>query len=210
MTKRKIMEVSTLARERGPRFKKCRRLNLNVVGHPKAMKRAGNGQERDKKKLTPYGEQLLEKQRLKAYYEVLEKQFRRYVAAAMKSKELTGIYLVKKLECRLDNMVYRMNFGSSLRQARQMVVHGHILVNGKKVDRPSYEVSVGDVISLKEKSKSTNLFKENLTEKASFSLPYIEYNSETFSATLKREPLSDEVPIKINDHLVIEYYANIM
>lgn len=199
-----------MARMRGPRFKKCRRLNLNVCGHPKAMKRAGNGQQRDKRKLSPYGEQLLEKQRLRGYYEVLEKQFRRYVKNAMDSKELTGDKLIQDLECRLDNMVYRMNFASSIRQARQMVVHGHMLVNGKKVDRPSFAVKPGDVITLKEKSKDMVFFKENFFEKKGFSLPYIEYDEGEYQAVLTRLPEKDEVPIEVNDHLIVEFYARAM
>ncbi len=199
-----------MARMRGPRFKKSRSLNLNVCGHPKAMKRAGNGQERDKKKLSPYGEQLLEKQRLRGYYEVLEKQFRRYVSSAIDSKELTGDKLIVDLECRLDNMVYRMNFASTIRQARQMVVHGHMLVNGKKVDRPSYGLSVGDVITLKDKSKVMVMFKENFFDKKIYSLPYITYDEDNYSAVLSRRPLKEEVPIIINDHLIVEYYARIM
>jgi small subunit ribosomal protein S4 len=89
-----------LARNREAKFKKCRRLNLNVCGHPKAMKRKNTGQERDLKKLSPYGQQLLEKQRLKGYYEVMEKQFRRYIKSAMRNKDMTGETLVKSLECR--------------------------------------------------------------------------------------------------------------
>ncbi len=199
-----------MARMRGPRFKKCRSLNLNVCGHPKAMKRAGNGQERDKKKLSPYGQQLLEKQRLRGYYEVLEKQFRRYVSSAMDSKELTGDKLIYDLERRLDNMVYRMNFASTIRQARQMVVHGHILVNGKKVDRPSFALELGDVVTLKAKSREMLMFKENFYEKKIFNLPYIEFNEDNYSATLSRLPLKEEVPISINDHLIVEYYARIL
>jgi small subunit ribosomal protein S4 len=191
---------------REPRFKKCRRLNLNVCGHPKAMKRAGNGQARDKRKLSPYGTQLLEKQRLRSYYEVMEKQFRRYVIKAMKSNELTNVVLIRNLECRLDNMVYRMNFGNSIRQARQMVVHGHILVNGKKIDRPSYAVSAGDVISLKDKSKQIELFKNNFMEQ-DCNLPYIKKDEDNYNATLERYPEREEIPIQIDDHLVVEFYA---
>ena len=121
-----------MAKMMGPRFKQCRRLGLNVCGHPKAMDRATKGTSRADKKLSPYGTQLLEKQRLKAYYGVLEKQFANYVHKAEKSKESTGTVLVQLLECRLDNIVYRLGLASSIRQARQMVVHGHILVNGKK------------------------------------------------------------------------------
>src|SRR5690554_4664972 len=137
-----------------PRFKLCRRLGLNVCGHPKAMNRATKGTSRADKKLTEYGRQLLEKQRLRAYYNVMEKQFTKYVKMAKKSDEQTGHALVKILERRLDNLVYRLGLASSIRQARQMVVHGHILVNGRKVDIPSYIVEVGDSIELKEKSRS--------------------------------------------------------
>ncbi len=199
-----------MARMREPRFKKCRRLNLNVTGHPKAMNRQGNGQARDAKKLSAYGIQLLEKQRLRGYYEVMEKQFRRYVKTAKKSSELTGEKLIKDLETRLDNLVYRMNFASSIRQARQMVVHGHILVNGKKVDIPSFAVKEGDQITLREKSRDVITFKENLTEKVGYTLPYITYDPEAFSATLTRLPLRDEIPIQIDDHLVVEFYAKML
>ncbi len=199
-----------MARMRGPRFKKCRRLGLNVCGHPKAMNREGNEHSREKGKLSPYGVQLLEKQRLKAYYEVMEKQFRRYVKDSMKSNETTGIALTKKLECRLDNLVYRLNFASSIRQARQMVVHGHILVNGKKVDIPSYEVSVGNIISLNEKSRKNELFKNNFLENRFHSLPYLSKNESDFSGILQRMPNREEIPIEIDVHLVIEFYSQII
>lgn len=199
-----------MARMRGPRFKKCRRLGLNVCGHPKAMKRAGNGQARTDKKLSSYGIQLLEKQRLRAYYEVMEKQFIRYVKTAMKDTETTGSSLIKRLECRLDNLVYRLGFASSIRQARQMVVHGHILVNGKKVDRPSFGVSVGDQILLREKSRNNQVFKNNFLNSTSTTLPYISKDENNFAGVLERRPERAEVPIDIADHLVVEYYSKIM
>ena len=118
-----------MAKMMGPRFKKCRRLGLNVIGHPKAMKRSGNGTARDSKKLSPYGTQLLEKQRLRAYYGVMEKQFVNYARKAFKAPEQTGYALIKLLECRLDNIVYRLGFANSLAQARQMVVHGLSLIH---------------------------------------------------------------------------------
>ncbi|MCG8540586.1 MAG: 30S ribosomal protein S4 [Clostridia bacterium] len=199
-----------MARMKGPRFKKCRRLGLNVCGHPKAMKRANNGQSRTNRKLSYYGIQLLEKQRLRGYYEVMEKQFRRYVKAAIKDRETTGVSLIRRLECRLDNLVYRMGFSSSIRQARQMVVHGHILVNGKKVDIPSFAVSVGDVISLKEKSRKNEMFKTNFLNNLLFSLPYLSKNEADFSGKLERKPEREEIPIEIDDHLVVEFYSKIM
>ncbi len=198
-----------MARMREPRFKKCRRLGLNFIGHPKAMKRDGNGQTRGLRKMSPYGRQLLEKQRLRAYYEVMEKQFRKYVFTAIKDGGLSGDVLVRNLETRLDNMVYRMHFANSIRQARQMVVHGHIRVNGQKVDRPSYAVQVGDVISLKEKSQSIERFKENFLE-SPVVLPYLSKDDANFSSTLVRMPEREEVPIEIDDHLVIEFYSKIM
>lgn len=195
-----------MAKMMKPRFKECRRLGLNVYGHPKAMKRAKPGTSRADKKLSEYGRQLLEKQRLRAYYGVMERQFERYVEEAKKSPELTGHALVKILETRLDNMVYRLGFASSIRQARQMVVHGHILVNGRKIDIPSYRVKVGDTISLKEKSRNVDLFRENYLSNLLNTYPYLEKN-EDFSGKLIRMPERDEVPIEIEDQLVVEYYS---
>jgi len=198
-----------MARMKGPRFKQCRRLGLNVSGHPKAMKRAGNGQSREVKNLSPYGQQLLEKQRLRGYYEVMEKQFSRYVADAIKDDDLTSHSLLKKLEMRLDNVVYRLGFARSIRQARQMVVHGHVQVNNKKVNIPSYILSVGDTIILKEKSRDISLFKENLETIMPMSYPYLSRNPETFSGSIVRLPEIEEVPIDIDMHLVVEYYSKI-
>lgn len=196
-----------MAKMMGPRFKQSRRLGLNVCGHPKAMKRAIKGTSRADKKLSPYGVQLLEKQRLRAYYGVLEKQFANYVTKAMKSKESTGTALIQLLECRLDNLVYRLGLANSIRQARQMVVHGHILVNGKKVDRPSYGLSVGEVISLREKSQQNEMFIENFKMNAISPYPYLEKDIQNFSGTLKQKPKRNEVPIEIDDILVVEYYS---
>ncbi|MDU6114369.1 MAG: 30S ribosomal protein S4 [Paeniclostridium sordellii] len=198
-----------MAKMMGPRFKQCRRLGLNVCGHPKAMDRATRGASRADKKLSPYGMQLLEKQRLKAYYGVLEKQFSNYVKKAMKSGEATGTALVQLLECRLDNLVYRLGLASSIRQARQMVVHGHILVDGKKVDRPSYGVSVGEVISLREKSQKNTMFKDSFQQNANSQYSYLSKDLENFSGTLTKVPERMEVPIEINDILVVEYYSKL-
>ena len=198
-----------MSRMREPRFKKCRRLDLNVCGHPKAMKRAGNGQSRAAKKLSSYGTQLLEKQRLRGYYEVMEKQFRRYVSEAMKSKDQTGHVLIKSLEFRLDNVVYRMGFANSIRQARQMVVHGHFTVNQKKVDIPSYAVSVGDVIQLKEKSRKNDMFQSNLSSLSLSAPKYFSVNPDIFEGHVVRVPDIEEIPIQINVHLVVEYYSKL-
>ena len=196
-----------MAKMMGPRFKQCRRLGLNVCGHPKAMYRAGRGTSRADKKLSPYGLQLLEKQRLRAYYGVLEKQFRNYVKKAEKSKESTGVALIQMLECRLDNVVYRLGFANSIRQARQMVVHGHILVNGKKVDIPSFAVQVGDEVSLREKSRTNVMFKENFESGALNEYPYLSKDMDKFSGVLTRLPERQEVPIEIDEILIVEFYS---
>ena len=198
-----------MARMREPRFKLCRRLGLNVSGHPKAMKRANNGSARNAKKLSAYGLQLLEKQRLRAYYGVMEKQFASYVRKALKDKEPTGYALIKRLECRLDNLVYRLGFSSSIAQARQMVVHGHVLVNDKKVDIPSFEVNIGDIISLKEKSRSNDLFRDTFLSNTLNTYPYLAKDQDNFSGTLIRYPLREEVPIEINDSLIVEFYSKL-
>jgi small subunit ribosomal protein S4 len=194
----------------GPRFKESRRLGLNVCGHPKAMNRATKGTSRADKKLSDYGQQLLEKQRLRAYYGVMEKQFVKYVRIAKKSPDLTGHALVKILESRLDNLVYRMGFASSIRQARQMVVHGHFHVNGKKIDIPSYLCEVGDTITLKEKSREVEMFKENFQNAMLNTLPYIEKDEDNFTAKFAKVPEREEVPIEIEDQLVVEYYSKTM
>lgn len=198
-----------MAKMMGPRFKQCRRLGLNVTGNPKAMKRFGNGQCRADKKLSDYGKQLLEKQRLRAYYGVMEKQFKNYAKKALNSNEKAGYALIKKLECRLDNIVYRLGFALSIRQARQMVVHGHILVNGSKVNIPSYNVNIGKVVSLREKSQKNELFKENFLSNILNSHSYLEKSENDFSGKLVRHPEREDIPIEINDVLVVEYYSKL-
>ncbi|WP_066506539.1 30S ribosomal protein S4 [Abyssisolibacter fermentans] len=195
-----------MARMKGPRFKQCRRLGLNVCGHPKAMKRAGKGTSRGDRKLSSYGLQLLEKQRLRGYYEVLEKQFRRYVEKAAKAEGITGEVLIQSLECRLDSLVYRAGFGNSIRQARQMVTHGHMLVNGSKVDIPSYAVKPGDVISLREKSRKNQMFADNFAE-GGFALDYVEKDVDGYSAKLVRIPERESIPVEIEDQLIVEFYS---
>ncbi|HHV39197.1 MAG TPA: 30S ribosomal protein S4 [Tepidimicrobium sp.] len=198
-----------MAKKMNPRFKECRRLGLNVCGHPKAMNRTAKGMGRGDKKLSNYGMQLLEKQRLRAYYGVMEKQFVKYIQEAKKSENQTGYALIRILESRLDNLVYRLGFASSIRQARQMVVHGHILVNGKKIDIPSYRISVGDVISLREKSRDIELFRNNFLSSISNKYPYLKKDRNSFSGQLLRMPEREEVPIEIEDQLVVEFYSRL-
>ena len=149
----------------------------------------------------------MEKQKIKAYYGIFERQFARYFEIAKKSPDTTGTALLRALECRLDNLVYRIGFARSIRQARQLVSHGHILVNGKKVDIPSYGVQVNDVISLKEKTRTNPLVESNFGGLVSFNVPYIEKDKATFSAKLVREPMREELPIEVNEILAVELYS---
>ena len=126
-----------MATRRNPRFKECRRLGVNVCGHPKALDRANSPAFSKKHKTSEYGLQLIEKQKIKAYYNILEKQLVRAYKAASKASGNTGEELIIGLECRLDNLVYRIGFANSIRMARQMVSHCHILVDGKCVNIPS-------------------------------------------------------------------------
>jgi small subunit ribosomal protein S4 len=196
-----------MATRREPRFKLCRRLGVNIFGHPKAMNKATRDNSRSGRKLSNYGIQLLEKQKIKAYYGLFEKQFVRYVDKAMKSKEITGTALLKALECRLDNLVYRIGFASSIRQARQLVSHGHILVNGQRVNIPSYGVPVDSVISLSVKQRTNEMIVSNFLELQSFASPYIEKNLEDFSGKLIRLPNREEIPIEVNEIYAIEFYS---
>jgi len=196
-----------MATRREPRFKLCRRLGVNIFGHPKAMNKATRDNSRSGRKLSNYGIQLLEKQKIKAYYGLFEKQFVRYVDKAMKSKEITSTALLKALECRLDNLVYRIGFASSIRQARQLVSHGHILVNGQRVNIPSYGVPVDNVISLNVKQRTNEMIVSNFLELQSFASPYIEKNLEDFSGKLIRLPNREEIPIEVNEIYAIEFYS---
>ena len=126
---------------------------------------------------------------------------------AQKRPGQTGEELVKILETRIDNLVYRMGLATSIRQARQMVVHGHVRLNGIKVDIPSHPVHPGDTLALSEKSKSTTLFTDNFKQNALTQYPYISKDVEGFAATLIRLPERQEIPIEINDHLIVEYYS---
>ena len=196
-----------MATHREPRFKLCRRLGINIYGHPKALKRGDGKNQRGGRKVSEYGLQLMEKQKVKAYYGVMERQFLRYVKAAQKSSEMTGVALLKSLECRLDNIVYRIGFAKSIRQARQMVTHGHILVNDKRVNIPSYSVKVDQVVALREASKKNELVVKNFQELATFNVPYIEKQMDKFSGKLVRLPEREEIPIDAQERLIVEYYS---
>jgi small subunit ribosomal protein S4 len=191
-----------MARYLGPRFKVSRHLGVNVFNHPKALDRG----VKQHKKLSEYGEQLLEKQKLKAYYGVLEKQFKRYVFEALNSRQKSEEVLIQNLERRLDNIAYRLGFASTLRQARQLVVHGHILVNGKRIDIPSYKVNPGETLSLREKSRNNELFSQNFVSTDN-SYGYLNKDKDNFSGSLVKLPTKDEVPVDLKFSKILEFYS---
>ena len=196
-----------MATKKGPRFKECRRLGVNVCGHPKAMERAGAPAFKKSKKTSDYGLHLIKKQKVKAYYGILERQLRRYFELATKSSEMTGVALLVSLETRLDNLVYRLGFASSIRMARQMVSHRHIEVDGVKINIPSYSVKVGQVISLVEKAQKSEQFKKSWLSDTKAKFDYLERDEEKFSGKLTRLPLRAEIPVQINEQMVVEYYS---
>lgn len=196
-----------MATRREPRFKECRRLGVNVCGHPKAMERANAPAFKRTKKISEYGKQLIEKQKVKAYYGILERQLTQYYKRALKAEGKTGEALIVALECRLDNLVYRIGFATSIRMARQMVTHGHILVDGKRINIPSYEVKVGQSVSLIEKMQKSPQFKAQFSSPNKLKLDYIERNEETFTGKLVSLPLRNKIPVEINDQMVVEFYS---
>jgi len=160
-----------------------------------------------RRKQSEYGLQLREKQKAKRIYGVLEDQFRRYFEMAERMRGITGENLLQLLERRLDNVVYRIGFADSRAQARQLVRHGHIAVNGRKVDIPSYSVRPGDVISVKEKSRQLDVFKA-LQEKAPRTVPtWLQVDIENYTANVVSMPSREDIDIPIEEHLIVELYS---
>jgi len=157
--------------------------------------------------MSEYGLQLREKQKLRRIYGVLERQFAGYFEMAERKKGITGENLLQILESRLDNVIYRIGFGVSRKEARQLVRHGHFLLNGKKANIPSILVKAGDVITIKESSLSSDKIKINL-ESAGKSLPeWIDYDANTQTATIKALPNREQIDIPVQEHLIVELYS---
>ena len=160
------------------------------------------------KKLSEYGLQLREKQKARRYYGVLESQFRKYYEMANAQKGVTGENLLSILESRLDNVVYRLGFAMSRPEARQLVRHGHFTINGKKVDIPSYLVKPGEVIALKESSRSVDKFKASLEANGSRKAPkWLEFDQNALSAKVVAAPARDDIDLPIEEHLIVELYS---
>ncbi|MBR1413326.1 MAG: 30S ribosomal protein S4 [Bacilli bacterium] len=198
-----------MARYTGPIYKKARRLNFSVLENGKELAKrpyapGAHGTDR-RRKLSEYGIQLQEKQKVRFMYGLNEKQFEKVFEKASKMKGIAGENLLKLLESRLDNLVYRMGLANTRRGARQLVNHGHITVNGRKVNIPSFQVKVGSTIAVKEQSLEHPAIKAAL--EANISRPaFVEFDSKKMAGTYLRLPDRSELNQEINESLIVEYY----
>ena len=196
-----------MAVNRVPGLKRCRALGLepSYLGYDKKSKRQNL---RAGKKVSEYGLQLREKQKAKFIYGVLEKPFRNYYKKADRMKGMTGENLMVMLERRLDNVVFRMGFARTRREARQVVGHKHILVNGKKVNIPSYLIKAGDVIELTEKAKSMNRYKEIVEVTGGRLVPeWMESDMENLKGTIRNLPTREMIDVPVDEMLIVELYS---
>ena len=196
-----------MAVNRVPVLKRCRSLGLepSYLGYDKKSNRTS---ARAGKKVSEYGLQLREKQKVRRYYGVLEKQFRGYFVMAEKRPGMTGENLLSILETRLDNVVYRLGFAMSRAEARQLVSHGHFTVNGRKVNIPSFLVKPGMVITLKDSSKSLEKIKANVEANASRPAPkWLDYDAANLIAKVVALPARDDIDLPVEEHLIVELYS---
>ena len=202
-----------MAKNMQPIVKRCRALGLSpaVMGYTGNSKRESNrnpGPQRRSKK-SEYATQLNEKQKVKFVYGMLEKQFRAYYEKAARSSGNTGEELLSMLERRLDNVVFRLGFANTRREARQLVNHGHFTVNGKRVDIPSYLVKAGDMIEVKESSRSSAKFKRLTGEDAPTVLvpKWLERDKNALKGTVVQMPAREDIDLPVEEHLIVELYS---
>jgi small subunit ribosomal protein S4 len=198
-----------MARYTGPKFKLSRRLGISLLGNGKDLKRPfppGQHGPNQRKKLSGYGVQLQEKQKLRHMYGLNEKQFRNLFDKASKLQGISGENFMVLLESRLDNLIYRLGFANTRAGARQLVAHGHVLVNGKKVDIPSYIVSLGDTLSLRERSRNLSSIKEAVANR-NYLPGYLEYNDAALEGKYIRLPERLELPQEIDEKQIVEFYS---
>ncbi len=205
-----------MGRFRGSIVKQSRREGINLAETEKVQKYLDkrpyapgqHGQRRGRGRPSDYSVRLREKQKLARLYGMNEKQFRNLFEEAASIPGVTGTVFLQLLERRLDNVVFRMGFASTRRQARQFVGHGHILVNGKRVDIPSYRVKIGDEISVAERSRSMGFVQENAEAgKRRRVSPWLEMNPENFTGSFVRVPAREDLALPINENFIIEYYS---
>lgn len=207
-----------MARYTGPRCRQCRRENMKLFLKGERCftdscafdrRQYAPGQHgQGRAKFSPYGEQLREKQKVKRMYGVLEKQFRTYYHKASQKKGVTGENLIKTLESRLDNMVFRLGFCGSRNEARQLIKHGHFRINGKKVDIPSYLLKPEDVISVRESSRKVQRIKDAMDTAKQRGIPrWLELNTEQFAGKVLAVPEREEITAPIREQLIVELYS---
>lgn len=197
-----------MARYTGPKFKLSRRLGISLSGTGKDLKRPfppGQHGANQRRKVSNYGAQLLEKQKLRHMYGLGEKQFRTLFVNAQKSPGIAGENFMIMLESRLDNLVYRLGFANSRAGARQLVSHGHVTVNGKKVDIASFRLSVGDVIGLRERSRSLSSIKEAIANRTHIPA-YLEFNESAMEGKFIRLPERAELSQEVDEKQIVEFY----
>ena len=196
-----------MAKNTQPVLKRCKTLGLSlaVLGYSKSTKRQP---KQSRRKQSEYGMQLNEKQKVKFIYGVLEKPFRNYYAKAKQMEGMTGENLMRILESRLDNVIFRMGLARTRKEARQIVDHKHVLVNGKRVNIPSYLVKAGDVIEIKENKKGSQRYKEILEATAGNMVPeWLEADAENLRGTVKELPNREAIDVPVDEMLIVELYS---
>ncbi len=196
-----------MARNMQPILKRCRTLGIepSVMGYNKSSKRNPKPMRR---KQSEYGRQLTEKQKVKFIYGMLEKQFRKYYEIAIKMPGVAGENLLSLLESRLDNVVFRLGLANTRRESRQMVNHGHILVNGKRLDIPSYRVKIGDVITLKERTMGSDRMKDIVEANSARVVPkWLDMDKNTLTGKVIAFAQRDDIDFEVEEHLIVELYS---
>ena len=202
-----------MARYTGPKTKISRRFGIAIFGPSKALERKNygpgmHGPKGSRRKQSEYAVALAEKQKLRYQYGVLERQFRRYFSIASTKRGVTGELLLQLLETRLDNVIYRLGFANSRSAARQMVSHGHVQVNGRKVDISSFNVKAGDAITIKDKPQSRRLAAKNLELTQITPVPdWLTIDKDHFAGAVSRIPTRDEIAPIVNEQLIVELYS---
>lgn len=196
-----------MAVNRVPVLKRCRSLGMEPM-YLGIDKKSNRQLKRANRKMSDYGLQLREKQKAKFIYGVLEKPFRNYYKKAERMKGMTGDILMSLLECRLDNIIFRLGFARTRREARQIVGHKGVLVNGKLINIPSYNVKAGDVVSIKEKSRSSKRFAEILEATEGRLIPaWLELDKDNYSGTVKEIPAREMIDVPVDEMLIVELYS---
>ena len=197
-----------MARNMQPIAKRCRALDISPAAMGYSNKKSTRNPGKDKRrKVSEYATQLKEKQKVRFVYGVLERQFRNYYEKAVNMKGVTGENLLQLLERRLDNVVFRLGMGNTRRHARQLVTHGHLLVNGKRVDIPSYLVSVNDVITIKERSRASEHFKALREGSQTIAPKWLSFNAAELTGTVIALPTREDIDLPLQENMIVEFYS---